>query len=261
MCRWLAYSGAPVLLEELLYKPENSLVEQSLHSRLGAETTNGDGFGVGWYGDGRHAGGVQQHRAGVERPQPARARRAPPVPARARPHPRLDRLAGAADELPPVPPRPLAVDAQRLDRRVPDGAPGPRPARRPGALPGHRGLDRLRDCSSSSRSPSGLEDDPPASGGPRGRLRRGRPAASTASSIPIQMTVATTDGERIWALPLLERGPIAVAVPQRPTCRRCAPSTPTTRCSPGSRTRPASSSPSRSGTSGGPGTRCPSPRT
>jgi predicted glutamine amidotransferase len=50
MCRWLAYSGSPVLLEELLYGPENSLVVQSLHSRLGAEETNGDGFGIGWYG-------------------------------------------------------------------------------------------------------------------------------------------------------------------------------------------------------------------
>jgi predicted glutamine amidotransferase len=50
MCRWLAYSGAPVLLEDLLYKPKNSLIVQSLHSQLGAETTNGDGFGVGWYG-------------------------------------------------------------------------------------------------------------------------------------------------------------------------------------------------------------------
>ena len=27
------------------------MIDQSLHSRLGAETTNGDGFGVGWYGD------------------------------------------------------------------------------------------------------------------------------------------------------------------------------------------------------------------
>ncbi len=50
MCRWMAYSGSPVLLEELLYKPKNSLVVQSLHSQMGAETTNGDGFGVGWYG-------------------------------------------------------------------------------------------------------------------------------------------------------------------------------------------------------------------
>ena len=52
MCRWLAYSGTPVLLEELLYKPAHSLIDQSLHSRLGVETTNGDGFGVGWYGEG-----------------------------------------------------------------------------------------------------------------------------------------------------------------------------------------------------------------
>jgi predicted glutamine amidotransferase len=52
VCRWLAYSGSPVLLEELLLKPKHSLIDQSLHSRLGAETTNGDGFGVGWYGVG-----------------------------------------------------------------------------------------------------------------------------------------------------------------------------------------------------------------
>ena len=50
MCRWLAYSGSPILLEELLYKPDHSLIDQSLHARLGVETTNGDGFGVGWYG-------------------------------------------------------------------------------------------------------------------------------------------------------------------------------------------------------------------
>ena len=51
MCRWLAYSGTPVLLEDLLYKPSHSLIDQSLHSRLGVETTNGDGFGMGWYGE------------------------------------------------------------------------------------------------------------------------------------------------------------------------------------------------------------------
>jgi predicted glutamine amidotransferase len=52
MCRWLAYSGSPVSIEDLLYRPEHSLIDQSLHSKLGAETTNGDGFGVGWYGEG-----------------------------------------------------------------------------------------------------------------------------------------------------------------------------------------------------------------
>ncbi|MFJ8741482.1 class II glutamine amidotransferase [Embleya sp. NPDC127516] len=49
MCRWLAYAGTPILLETILYKPTHSLIDQSLHSRLGVETTNGDGFGVGWY--------------------------------------------------------------------------------------------------------------------------------------------------------------------------------------------------------------------
>jgi glutamine amidotransferase len=49
MCRWLAYSGSPILLEQWLYKPQHSLIDQSLHSRLGVETTNGDGYGIGWY--------------------------------------------------------------------------------------------------------------------------------------------------------------------------------------------------------------------
>jgi predicted glutamine amidotransferase len=52
MCRWLAYSGTPLLLHDLLYRSERSLIVQSLHARLGNEETNGDGFGVGWY-DGR----------------------------------------------------------------------------------------------------------------------------------------------------------------------------------------------------------------
>jgi predicted glutamine amidotransferase len=51
MCRWLAYHGSPLHLEELILRPRHSLIDQSLHSERGAETTNGDGFGVGWYGD------------------------------------------------------------------------------------------------------------------------------------------------------------------------------------------------------------------
>jgi predicted glutamine amidotransferase len=52
MCRWMAYSGDPVLAEDLLFRPAHSLIDQSLHSRMGATTTNGDGFGIGWYGEG-----------------------------------------------------------------------------------------------------------------------------------------------------------------------------------------------------------------
>jgi predicted glutamine amidotransferase len=52
MCRWIAYSGGPIYLEELLFKPEQSLIDQSLAARQSVTTTNGDGFGVGWYGGG-----------------------------------------------------------------------------------------------------------------------------------------------------------------------------------------------------------------
>jgi predicted glutamine amidotransferase len=36
-----------VLIEDLLFKAEHGIVDQSLHARLGAEPTNGDGFGLG----------------------------------------------------------------------------------------------------------------------------------------------------------------------------------------------------------------------
>ncbi|WP_328792064.1 MULTISPECIES: class II glutamine amidotransferase [unclassified Streptomyces] len=49
MCRWLAYSGSPMLLDTVLYRPEHSLINQSLRAKMGAEPTNGDGFGIGWY--------------------------------------------------------------------------------------------------------------------------------------------------------------------------------------------------------------------
>ena len=50
MCRWMAYSGNPVPLETLLFKAEHNLIDQSMSSRSGTTPTNGDGFGVGWYG-------------------------------------------------------------------------------------------------------------------------------------------------------------------------------------------------------------------
>ena len=52
MCRWMAWHGQPVLVEELLFKTQHGIVDQSLHSRMGAEPTNGDGVGIGWYGVG-----------------------------------------------------------------------------------------------------------------------------------------------------------------------------------------------------------------
>ena len=56
MCRWMAYSGSPMIVGDLLFRPKHSLIDQSLHSTMGATTTNGDGFGVGWYGVGAEPG-------------------------------------------------------------------------------------------------------------------------------------------------------------------------------------------------------------
>jgi glutamine amidotransferase len=51
MCRWIAYRGQPLFLETLLFEPENSLASQSLRCRKADVATNGDGFGIGWYGE------------------------------------------------------------------------------------------------------------------------------------------------------------------------------------------------------------------
>jgi predicted glutamine amidotransferase len=56
MCRWMAWFGQPVPIEEILFKSRHGLVDQSLHARMGAEPTNGDGFGLGWYGAGVEPG-------------------------------------------------------------------------------------------------------------------------------------------------------------------------------------------------------------
>lgn len=51
MCRFLAYLGEPIYLEDLVCKPRHSLVRQSLRAVEAKTVTNGDGFGVGWYGE------------------------------------------------------------------------------------------------------------------------------------------------------------------------------------------------------------------
>ncbi len=57
MCRFLAYSGEAILLEDLVCRPSHSLVRQSLRAVEARTVTNGDGFGIGWYGE-RNAPGV-----------------------------------------------------------------------------------------------------------------------------------------------------------------------------------------------------------
>jgi predicted glutamine amidotransferase len=56
MCRWMAYSGGSIRLNDLLFEPKDNLIDQSLTSRSAETPTNGDGFGVGWYGNWKFPG-------------------------------------------------------------------------------------------------------------------------------------------------------------------------------------------------------------
>jgi predicted glutamine amidotransferase len=56
MCRWIAYRGEIVPMEKYVTAPEHSLLAQSLHAMESLGPTNGDGFGLGWYGEHREPG-------------------------------------------------------------------------------------------------------------------------------------------------------------------------------------------------------------
>ena len=49
MCRWAAWIGAPIFLEEIISRPDHSLIAQSQQADECKTTTNADGFGVAWY--------------------------------------------------------------------------------------------------------------------------------------------------------------------------------------------------------------------
>ncbi|RWL48569.1 MAG: class II glutamine amidotransferase [Mesorhizobium sp.] len=51
MCRWAAYLGDAIFLEDVIAAPSHSLIAQSSHAREARTPTNADGFGVAWYGD------------------------------------------------------------------------------------------------------------------------------------------------------------------------------------------------------------------
>jgi predicted glutamine amidotransferase len=197
MCRWLAYSGSPILLEELLYKPTHSLIDQSMHARLGATTTNGDGFGAGWYGTGATPG---VYRA----VGPAWSDR------------NLRELAGHVAS-------PLFLAHIRASTGTAVQQTNCHPFRHGRWLWVHNGL--IRDFPQVKRELSlavdpslypaiegsadsevmfflaltfGLEHDPPAA---VAQMVGFVEAAASAHGItdPLQMTIGTTDGERVWA--------------------------------------------------------------
>ncbi|MFK4825244.1 class II glutamine amidotransferase [Paenochrobactrum sp. BZR 588] len=51
MCRWAAYLGPEVYLEDIIASPCHSLIAQSHEATQAKTRTNGDGFGVAWYGN------------------------------------------------------------------------------------------------------------------------------------------------------------------------------------------------------------------
>jgi predicted glutamine amidotransferase len=51
MCRWIAYRGEMTALEHYVTEPAHSLVSQSIHALEATASVNGDGFGLGWYGN------------------------------------------------------------------------------------------------------------------------------------------------------------------------------------------------------------------
>jgi glutamine amidotransferase len=62
MCRLLAYIGAPTFLSEHVERPVRSLISQSLTAAEAKTTTQGDGVGIGWYGERPEPGVYRESR-------------------------------------------------------------------------------------------------------------------------------------------------------------------------------------------------------
>ena len=51
MCRWAAYLGASIFLEDIVSRPAHSLIRQSQGATRCVTPVNADGFGIAWYGE------------------------------------------------------------------------------------------------------------------------------------------------------------------------------------------------------------------
>jgi glutamine amidotransferase len=49
MCRWAAYIGKPIFINELLFDPSHSLIKQSKQAEECKTAINADGLGLAWY--------------------------------------------------------------------------------------------------------------------------------------------------------------------------------------------------------------------
>ena len=254
MCRWMAWSGQPVIVEELLFKTQHGLVDQSLHSRMGAETTNGDGFGLGWYGAGEGPGvyhsvspawgdaNLRELAAHIESPLFLAHVRATTGTAiqQTNCHPFrhgkwLFVHNGVIAELPRDPAR---ADARRRAR----------------AVPGDPGLDRLRGAlppRAHLRARGGSDRRARA----HDRARRGDRARGTASRARCRRASASATASALWAFRYATQGePRSLFVSSEADAIR-TPASGRTRASSACTTTTASSSPSRCPTCRACGTR------
>ena len=71
MCRWIAYRGETIPLEQYVTAPAHSLVVQSQRALESTAATNGDGFGMGWYGEHAGAGALSRGASGLVGREPA----------------------------------------------------------------------------------------------------------------------------------------------------------------------------------------------
>jgi predicted glutamine amidotransferase len=60
MCRWQTYCGPAIYMDQLIYEPEHSLIDQSMHALESKSAINADGVGVGWYGERNDPGVYRQ---------------------------------------------------------------------------------------------------------------------------------------------------------------------------------------------------------
>jgi predicted glutamine amidotransferase len=88
MCRWAAYTGAPIFLEEIVSRPGHSLIHQSHCATQCHTAINADGFGIAWYGAKARAGPFPRRAARLVGPEPEKPDRAGPVAPVPRPCPR-----------------------------------------------------------------------------------------------------------------------------------------------------------------------------
>ena len=177
--------------EELLVKRDRSLIDQSLHARQGDDDERRR-LRRGVVRGRRGAAALPEHPSRVERPQPPRARRRDLLAAVLRAYPRLNGHCDPGDEYPSVPLRQLALDAQRLDPRVPAHEARARARRRRLAVPSIEGTTDSEAMFYLALT-FGLESDPVAA---VERMVGFVEETGHKHGIehPIQMTIATTDG-------------------------------------------------------------------